>query len=576
MLKSLPRSIKLVFLIAVFVVSKNFCFAEEVLQLKDGQVINASRFFYYYTDSLHNLTVKDAEKLYKDGKFSKIETDKINFSFTKNAYWFRITVKNNDANNLHNWVISINHPTLDNIVFYSQGKNGNWEQKQLGDTYPFNQRLVNARNFLMPVDFKDTGNQVYILRLQSNGTLQLPAILEQYKPIISSSAHNEMLYGIFYGILFVVVIYNIFIYFPLRDKSYLVYAVNIGGTLIFYASLNGHSFQFLWANFPVWGNYALLVGLSGGICASALFAKLFLHTEKYSKILTALLYFFTFAGVAFFFCSFFVNYRIMIIVSAITVITECTTILLAGIICVRNGEKAARYFTAAWGVFLIGAILLALQLFDLLKANILISHTVEIGSALQVLLLFFALGERYRLMNVEKEEAQDNFIEVQKDINEQLDQKVQVRTNELETVMTDLKTAQTQLVQAEKMASLGTLTAGVAHEINNPINFISGGIGALKTNYNDIEEILQLAVKLDVNTDNKIAVDQIKKLRNEYSIREIMPEMNDLFSSVNNGAQRVKEIVKGLSTFSRLDENDLKLSDIESGINSTLLLLNAK
>ncbi len=140
-----------------------------------------------------------------------------------------------------------------------------------------------------------------------------------------------------------------------------------------------------------------------------------------------------------------------------------------------------------------------------------------------------------------------------------------------------LKSTQAQLVESEKMASLGQLTAGIAHEINNPVNFISGNISPLKRDFADVLELLeqyeQLIVESMDSTDSK---DLIANLKNTYDYPFIKEEINELISGVEEGASRTAEIVKGLRNFARVDEDMPKKYDIRIGLDSTLALLKHK
>jgi signal transduction histidine kinase/ligand-binding sensor domain-containing protein len=142
-----------------------------------------------------------------------------------------------------------------------------------------------------------------------------------------------------------------------------------------------------------------------------------------------------------------------------------------------------------------------------------------------------------------------------------------VQKNEIEEAMDQLRKSQSQLVQSEKMASLGVLTAGIAHEINNPINFVYSGINSLKKDYKDISEILHLL---------KSSPKEATKLAEELELDELMKIIPETIEDIKNGANRTSEIVKGLRNFTRLDDSDLKMADIHEGINSTLLILKSK
>ncbi len=136
-----------------------------------------------------------------------------------------------------------------------------------------------------------------------------------------------------------------------------------------------------------------------------------------------------------------------------------------------------------------------------------------------------------------------------------------------------LKMAQSKLVESEKMASLGVLTAGVAHEINNPVNFISGGIQSLKENYDEIEMLLKDMLQYHKQQSAELW-EQIEQKRKQLDIEKLLPEVEELFLSIRNGAKRTTEIVKGLRNFSRLDETDKKRAKMEEGLDNTIIILN--
>ncbi|MCI4671969.1 MAG: ATP-binding protein [Bacteroidia bacterium] len=144
---------------------------------------------------------------------------------------------------------------------------------------------------------------------------------------------------------------------------------------------------------------------------------------------------------------------------------------------------------------------------------------------------------------------------------------------ELDQTHKKLMNTQTQLVSSEKMASLGQLTAGIAHEINNPINFISGNITPLK---NDINDLLTVLKKYEEAIEASELVEQfaeVESLKNELEIDYITEEITDLLNGIDEGADRTTEIVKGLRNFARMEEHDIKPFAIHGGIDSTLALL---
>lgn len=147
----------------------------------------------------------------------------------------------------------------------------------------------------------------------------------------------------------------------------------------------------------------------------------------------------------------------------------------------------------------------------------------------------------------------------------------------LNNALESLKSTQSQLVHSEKMASLGQLTAGIAHEINNPINFISSGMVSIKMSIESLREISEEYSKLDDgDADLEEVIENIKELKEEHEYEEILEELDELIKDVNYGVTRTIEIVKGLRVFSRLDEEEVKQANVNENIDATLTLLRNK
>ncbi|MGD8782561.1 MAG: MCP four helix bundle domain-containing protein [Ignavibacteria bacterium] len=136
-----------------------------------------------------------------------------------------------------------------------------------------------------------------------------------------------------------------------------------------------------------------------------------------------------------------------------------------------------------------------------------------------------------------------------------------------------LKDAQNKLVQSEKMASLGQLTAGVAHEINNPVNFVLSNVNPLKRDIKDIIGIQKKYEELIKSNNLEKHFREIEKLKNKLDYDYTLDEIDELLDGIEEGGNRTAEIVKGLRNFSRLDEEEKKIANINECINSTLMML---
>ncbi|MGD1805979.1 PAS domain-containing sensor histidine kinase [Dapis sp. BLCC M126] len=151
---------------------------------------------------------------------------------------------------------------------------------------------------------------------------------------------------------------------------------------------------------------------------------------------------------------------------------------------------------------------------------------------------------------------------------QQSEKRERERALQLEKTLKELQNTQAQLVQAEKMSSLGQMVAGIAHEINNPISFIYGNI--LHTN-NYIRDLLHLLQLYQKNYQEPVS--EITDFAEECEVDFLIEDLPKIVDSMNIGANRIKELVLSLRNFSRLDESEMKKVDIHSGIDSTLLIL---
>lgn len=138
----------------------------------------------------------------------------------------------------------------------------------------------------------------------------------------------------------------------------------------------------------------------------------------------------------------------------------------------------------------------------------------------------------------------------------------------MQRALTELASTQAQLIQTEKMSSLGQLVAGVAHEINNPINFISANLHPLRQYTENLLDLLRLYERYYSEP-----VAEIRELRSAIDLEFVRDDFPKLIDSLDMGSSRIRDIVQSLRTFSRVDESDMKFVDLHQGIDSTLLIL---
>lgn len=166
--------------------------------------------------------------------------------------------------------------------------------------------------------------------------------------------------------------------------------------------------------------------------------------------------------------------------------------------------------------------------------------------------------------------ADDEVLVIIRDVTErkQAEELLRQQATELENALQELKRTQAQMIQSEKMSSLGLMVAGVAHEINNPVNFIYGNIGHANEYVQDLLKLLALYERVYPQPS-----EQILASREQIDLEFVAKDLPKLLNSMKVGADRIREIVRSLRSFSRLDEAEYKVANLHEGIDSTLMLL---
>jgi signal transduction histidine kinase len=552
-----------------------------VVYTDDSKLINISPYLYIYEDVSGTLKLNDIIK--KDFKLTKSEVP--NFGISESLFWIKIRI-NNQSKEEH-LLLSVMLPTLDNIGFYSPNDNGSYSSLLEGEQFPFYQRKYIDSDYLFDVNIPKDSIKTFYLKISSKEGIQLPIVLGTEGEIYTQIKNRDVLSGIYFGIMIALILYNFFIFLSVKDKNYIYYVIYIILILITQTILQGYPFQYLWPNYPVFAQKSLFIFPSLVSIAGLEFIRLFLQLKIRSKPLFIISYIFYLPYLTSIFLAFIGLYKISFHMMELSSMSVSIYMLITAILILRKGFQPAKYFLAAWSAFLIGICIYVLKDLEILPFNNFTRYTMQIGSAIETILLSFALANRINILKREKEQSQTEMLlalkENEKLITEQnivLEQKVEGRTIELKeanqnlsTTLSNLRETQTQLINAEKMASLGQLTAGIAHEINNPINFISGSLKPLKMDILDLMNLVERYEKINKNSALDDILKEIEKYKSEIDLDYIKKEMEMLLAGIEDGTKRTQEIISGLKTFSRLDENEIKAANISEGIEATLLLL---
>lgn len=558
--------------------------AQEYKYTDANQLSIIGKHFEVLEDSSGKMTFEDVLAI-KGFKVSGVEVS--NFGITNSAFWLRCVVKNETLE--RDLFLNVQYPLIDHVLLYLVDSTGNYVVDTSGEMVPVSDRKFTNHNFIFKLNIRPGNQKVVYLRVASQEQILVPLALGGYSAVFQAANRQDMLTAIYFGIIFVMVFYNFFVYLSVRDKSYLVYVAYIVFIGLTQIALQGYSYRFFWPSSPYFANQSVIwFPAITGILAIEFF-KRFLHIASYSKyfvwILNALNIFYgvnCFLSVAGF-------HQLSQQLMQPNAMLASLVILLISVYAIRKNNRSAKFFLFAWVVFLVGIVVFIMKDLGKIPFNNFTNYILHIGSAIEVVVLSFALADKINIFRKEKEQSQAAALaalrENERIIREQnvmLENKVNERTIELKLsndglnkALVELKEAETQLVESEKMASLGQLTAGIAHEINNPINFVTSNVKPLKRDVlimiEAIEELEQI-IKSGIPRAEKQKRIEEYKLEIDYEYLKI--EIDQLLTGISEGAGRTAEIVKGLRIFSRLDEDDIKKADINEGLDSTLIITN--
>ena len=503
------------------------------------------------------------------------------------AYWLRFSLL--PAQRSEGLRLLIDNAMLEQVDFYQVNDGFVSPLAHTGSSKPFVNRPHLSPLFILDIPASIEKADTFLFRIQSNEQTVFPATISSIAYANDQQSQRDFISGLYAGIMLVMALYNLFIALSTRDLTYFYYVLFVVSIALAQLTLTGYAYKYLFPNSPYLFNQAITgTGAISGLTA-ILFICRFLHTKVQTPVLHRFL-----IGVA-------VAYSGVLIVrllgfdelasKGLNVIGLLAAVIVywAVIKLMRRGVRPAYLFFVAWTVFIAGLVLFVLRNLGMLPYNNITNYTMQAGTAFEVVLLSFALADKINLLKKQNEAAQRSALEAAqanerlvKEQNFKLEEAVAQRTLQLskskanlEATLTDLKSAQTQLVEQEKMASLGQLTAGIAHEINNPINFVTSNINPIRR---DLDEIFELVNTLQATATADLTTEQRQKatarILADADYEYLKEEVTTLMAGVQEGSTRTADIVKGLRLFSRLDENDLKYSDVNQGMDATLIIVN--
>jgi hypothetical protein len=420
------------------------------------------------TLAYEGVTAADFQQHFKHSKGN------LTFGYLKSTIWLKVIThsKNPDTH----WYLELPAPFLEYVDFYQLMDDNSFHHSTAGYFRKQSDREIKHTGHVLPLQFLPGGTSTVFIKIAGTSPKTFPLYAVEKEKFYEKVRYEDIGYGIFFGILIVMFFYNLFIYLTLKQTNFLLYICTIVCTFTIFASASGYAGRFLWPETPALNYYAgrMTLGVLSGVLA--IFTIRFLEVRLYSKVMYYLLLSLIPLGIVA-----TILMATKLLSSAGNNLISLSTVLYmsAGIVVSIRGNKTGRYFIAAWTIYLIGGLLLTLRNSGVFDFNFWTTHFVEIGAALETIIIAFALGDRYRRYKQEVEEVQLLALKVQQEANERLESKVTERTAQLSSAYEELRATletnkrQTEIIE-NKNAELDAFFYRISHDLRGPVSSLLG------------------------------------------------------------------------------------------------------
>jgi hypothetical protein len=426
------------FLIIVFALISFAVFAQDTLVLEDKKVDYTPVEGQY--EMLEDKTgLLSAETILADSVqslFSKVPAVEYTNKNLASAYWSRFSLKAGKAAKF--WLLELVDPHIEKIDLYelSDGKLVPCSTTN-GFAYPFSTKDFFYKNFLYNLDLSDGKAHVFYIRFKSNVHNSFSVKVRSVEYLVSYSLTEYFLLGLYYGILLIMALYNLFIFFSVKERTYIFYVFYVIACGFNSMNEDGLGFQFLWSDFPGFNIISIRLVPMFLLLAFTFYSTSFLGLKNKNPLLNTISYslvglnllLFVFNGL---FYDFSLNFQIVYLL-------PFAFIYGVAIYVVLKGYSPARYFLVGYSFILLSIFIFYLRIKGIeVGGTFFAVYSFNYGFIMEVVILSYALSERLKEEKKEKENAQRHIIEqlqekekFKDELNKELERKVEERTSEL-------------------------------------------------------------------------------------------------------------------------------------------------
>jgi len=394
-------------------------------------------------------------------QFTTLTKDKSAFGFLSHTVWIYLKISNDAKEPISN-VVELPYPLLDYIEVLKYEKGTLTESYITGDMVKFDTRKEDSTTFVIPYTVQAYSSTELMIGIRSKGALNLLINFMSQKEYIVYSKKHSMVFGFYYGAVIIMLIYNLILFFIIKERVYLYYVLFHFFYLFLQLTLNGFSFKYLWPHTPEINDYFFVSMMIIANYFAILFSISFLEINKHHPKLFRYFKGFMFLFIILLVLNFILPYTMMakgvIFFSVITLVS----LFYSGIyMLIKDKTASAKFFVVAWSFSLLGVLVAQISFLGFLPVNMIILYGHQIGAFIELSLLSIALAYRYNILFVKLTRKEAEL----RDFNEELEEIIEERTH----IIKD-----TNIQLSKEINQKNILHKELFHRVKNNLQMISG------------------------------------------------------------------------------------------------------
>jgi len=534
---------------------------EDVIQLDQQNYTNIGRKLCYLEDVKSELSFKEVKELYRAGKFKLSKDDILNFGNSKSAFWIRIVYKNRTGSGSF---LVVDAPNLEYVDCYTNGLDGSPSIIRSGCFSRETKGVIASNNYIFSLpepSHPDDLNEVY-LRIKTSNFMLVPIKFVSHEIYTVGSSFKQHIESIYIGVLITLLLFNIFLFISLREKMYLYYGLYLLAGFVYlvlylrgYGYVFGYDLRIIIYKYP---HFFLALSSVAGI----MFSWKFLNLKVLAPRIKPVYYFMMSLGTILMVVSLMGYKGLAAAMIQYSILLISIGLGVSGILSWKKGHRPAVFYIAAWLFRAGGVILVNLNLFGVLEIRDYTFEIFPVTTTIEMLLLAFALGDRYsRLINSERE-AREGLVRLVQTQNQRLEYVVEERTLKLSETIVELESSNRV---KDKLFSI------IAHDLRTPFNSLTS-IFSLKDmgmlNFEELKMLLNANRKnidqMRLTLDNLLfwAKDQMKQVSvqfTEFDLKKLSEVLMLVYEPIAHSKNITLELNANEESMVYADENQVRL-----------------